>query len=183
VNDAIRNSDTFQKGNAYDSGKIAMGLSYLWYTCCLTDAGKNWDVAVVPSYNGKTTANFNADTFRIFKTTKHPQEAFEVLTYLLGDASKTLLDTYGAFPARKADQAAYLKSLDEKFTQKVNWQVFFDGVQYADNPSFEAYMPNLQEANDRAAKFYSLMMTTDNLDMDKEINTMKSDLQVIFDKK
>jgi multiple sugar transport system substrate-binding protein len=183
VNDATRNSDTFQKGNAYDSGKVAMGISYLWYTCCLSDAGKNWDVAVVPSYNGKTTANFNADTFRIFKTTKHPQEAFEVLSYLLGDASKTLLDTYGAFPARTADQAGYLKSLDEKFPQKVDWQVFFDGVQYADNPSFEAYMPNLQEANDRATTMLSLMMTTENLDMDKEIGTLKSDLQTIFDKK
>ena len=40
----------------------------------------------IPSYNGKATAAFNADTFRILKGTKHPDEAFEVLTYLLGDA-------------------------------------------------------------------------------------------------
>lgn len=183
ANDAVRNSDAFQKGNTYDSGKIAMYVSYQWYTCCLGDAGKNWDIAVVPSYKGKTTANFNADTFRIFKTTKHPDEAFTVLTYLLGEGSKELLGAYGAFPARIADQADALKSLDQQFPQKVDWQVFLDGVQYADNPSFESYMPNYNEATDRAAKFLSLMTSTEGLDLDKEIASLKTDLQVIFDKK
>ena len=50
--------------------------------CCVTEAGGNWNLAALPSYNGKVSAAFNADTFRIPKATKHPDEAFEVLTYL-----------------------------------------------------------------------------------------------------
>ncbi len=41
-----------------------------------------------PAYNGKETSVFNADTFRILKDTKHPDEAFQFLTYLLGEASR-----------------------------------------------------------------------------------------------
>ncbi len=64
-----------------------MVVTHLWYTCCIGDAGETWDLGVLPSYDGKVTANLNADTFRILKGTKNPEEAFEVLTYLLGDAS------------------------------------------------------------------------------------------------
>jgi len=39
------------------SGKIAMSLSFLWYTCCFDNAGDTWDIAAVPSYKGKTTAS------------------------------------------------------------------------------------------------------------------------------
>ena len=53
---------------------------------------------------GQTTAAFNADTFRILKDTKHPDEAFKVLTYLLGDAAEELTQTYGAMPADPASR-------------------------------------------------------------------------------
>ena len=55
---------------------------------------------------------FNADTFRIWKDTQHPDEAFQVLEYLLGDASAELLTTYGAMPAREpTEQAAFFETL------------------------------------------------------------------------
>ena len=60
--------------------------NFLWSVCCLTDAGGNWNLAALPSYNGRSTAPINADTFRITKDSKHPDEAFEFLAYLLGDA-------------------------------------------------------------------------------------------------
>ena len=44
----------------------------------------------IPAYNGKQTSVLNADTFRILKSTKHPDEAFQFLTYLLGDAAQDL---------------------------------------------------------------------------------------------
>ena len=57
----------------------------------------------------QTTAAFNADTFRIMKDSKHPDEAFEVLTYLLGDAAPQLLQIYGGMPARPDEQAGLLR--------------------------------------------------------------------------
>ncbi|MFL5805812.1 MAG: extracellular solute-binding protein [Roseiflexaceae bacterium] len=176
-------SPAFGAGDPFHSGKVAMALTHLWYSGGLEDTDNKWDIAVVPSHGGKVTANFNADTFRVFKTTKHPDETFEVLTYLIGEASAQLLDVYGGMPARKGDQQAFFDGLNAKFPQKVDWQVAIDGIAYADIPSFEGYMPNYNEANDRLAKLQSLMEGTPGLDLDKEIATLKADLQTIFNKK
>jgi multiple sugar transport system substrate-binding protein len=182
---ALYQSEAWGASNPFNSGKIAMGETFLWYTCCMDNAGDKWDIAVVPAYKGQTTANLNADTFRIFKATKHPDEAFEVLSYLLGDSqpAKDLLVAYGAFPARKSLQTSFVDELNKKFTQKPDWQVALDSVAYADNPSFEAYMPNYNEALNRSRTFYNLLLTTDKLDVDAEIAKLKTDLQAIYDKK
>lgn len=178
---AIRDSEEFGAGNPFNSGKVAMALTHLWYTCCLGDAGGNWDVAAVPSHNGTTTANFNADTFRVLKDTEHPEEAFEVLSYLLGDASLNLLAVYGGLPARAADQDAFFANLNEQFPHDVDWQVATDGIAYADNPSFEGYMPNYQQSFDLIRTLLSKWTTEEGLDIDAEIEQFTSDLQGIFD--
>lgn len=182
-NNAVSQSPEFGSGNQFGSGKVAMSLSFLWYTCCFDSAGDKWDIAAVPSYNGTTTAILNADTLRVFKATKHPDEAFEVLTYLLGEASPELLGIYGGMPARKADQDKFFEGLNEKFPQKPDWQVARDGLQHVDIPSFESYIPNYNKAIDRASTFRNQMETAPDLDMDKEIATFKADLQAIFDEK
>ncbi len=181
---ALQQSEAWGATNPFNSGKIAMGITFLWNICCMDNAGDKWDLAVVPSYNGKTTANLNADTFRIFKATKYPDEAFEVLKFMLGDSPevKELLAAYGAFPARKSLQPSFVDDLNAKFPQKPDWQVAMDSVAYADNPSLEAYFPNYNEALNRSRTFYNLIQTTDNLNMDEEIAKFKSDLQVIFNK-
>ncbi len=67
--------------------------------CCVTDAGGNWNLAALPSYNGTVTAPMNADTFRITKGSKHPDEAFQVLQYLvLGAAHTSLLNSISGVP-------------------------------------------------------------------------------------
>jgi multiple sugar transport system substrate-binding protein len=168
-----------------------MALTHLWYTCCATpsdpDTGElledpNWDLAAVPSYNGVTTSNFNADTFRILEATEHPEEAFEVLTYLLGEASGELLQLYGGLPGREADQDAFFEGLDEKWTQGVDWQVALDSIPFADNPSFEGWTPNYQEGFDAVLAFGDKLRSTEGLDIDAEIEGFIEELQTIFDR-
>ena len=96
-NDSYRNSDLFGKGSVFNSGHLAMAYTHLWYTCCIDPVAKqgkvkNWDIGVVPSYNGQTTAKLHADTFVIMKQTQHPNEAFEVYRYLItnGDSARGL---------------------------------------------------------------------------------------------
>jgi multiple sugar transport system substrate-binding protein len=167
------------------TGKLAMSENFLWSTYGVADAGDDWDLAAIPSYNGEATAAFNADTFRILKGTKHPNEAFEVLTYLLGDASSELLTTYGGFPARIADQQAGIDALQAQFTNKVDWQVAIDGIDHADVPNFESYMPKYNETLGlvgSGGKYLTKWETDPGLDMDAEFAALAAEMQAIWDK-
>ena len=68
-----------------------------------------------------------------------------------------------------------------RWTQGVNWQVARDGVQFADNPSFEAWMPNYQEAFASVVTFGDTMRTDGSLDIDAAIDDFVEELQAIFD--
>ncbi|MDP9270745.1 MAG: extracellular solute-binding protein [Chloroflexota bacterium] len=191
MTNSVYKSTAFNGGGyAFNSGKVAMQENFLWNVCCVTDAGGNWDLAAIPSNNGKPTAVFNADTFRITKGSKHPDEAFTVLTYLLGDASKTLLNAYSAFPARTADQGNFFTGLEAQkdakgkaiYPPNVDWQAAVDGIQYADNPNFEAWMPAYNKSLDLLTQMLTKWNSTPGLNMDSEIETLKTQLQAIWDK-
>jgi multiple sugar transport system substrate-binding protein len=167
------------------TGKIAMSENFLWSTYGVADAGDDWDLAAIPSYNGEATAAFNADTFRILKDTKHPNEAFEVLTYLLGDASTELLTTYGGFPARIADQQKGIDALQAQFENVVDWQVAIDGIDHADVPNFESYMPKYNETLGlvgSGGKYLTKWQTDAGLDIDAEFAALAAEMQAIWDK-
>jgi len=187
----VWNSTAFNAGGyTFNSGKVAMQENFLWNVCCVTDAGRHWNLGAIPSYNGKTTAAFNADTFRILKTSKHPDEAFQVLEYLLGDGSQKLLNSYSGFPARTADQGGFFSQLEQQkdakgkpiYPPNVDWQVAVDGIQFADNPNFEAYMPEYNKSLDILTKYSTRWQATPGLNMDTEIANLTAELQTAWDK-
>ncbi len=166
------------------TGNVAMSENFLWSTYGLADVD-DWDMAAIPAYNGTQTSVLNADTFRILKSTKHPDEAFEFLSYLLGDASADLLTAYGGFPARTADQPAGIQALQAQFKNQVDWQVAVDGAGFPDNPNFESWMPAYNESLGlvgSGGKYLTRWTTMPGLDMDQEISKLKTDLQAIWDK-
>jgi multiple sugar transport system substrate-binding protein len=172
------------------TGNVAMSENYLWSTYGVADAGDDWNLAATPAYNGQTTAAFNADTFRILKDSKHPDEAFKVLTYLLGDGSKDLLTTYGGMPARPEEQDAFFETLQNQtgddgkplYPQKIDWNVAKEGVNHADVPNFESFMPAYNESLDLLNTFGTKWQATPDLDLDGEIQALKTQLQAIWDK-
>ena len=181
----VFNSDAISGGDqAFFSGKVAMSTNFLWITYGMADAGDNWDIAAVPSFNGKTTAPLNADTFAVLKASKHPDAAFAALAYLMDDASGDLLATYGAMPARESERAAFLETLAETdgFPEDVDWQVASDSVQYADVPNFEGTMPKYNETNVILRKYLTKWTTTAGLDMDAELAALKAEVQAELDK-
>ena len=184
-NAAAIGSDLLGKGNQYNSGKIAMGITHLWYTCCLDDpskgAVKKWDVGVIPTYNGKTTAKLHGDTFAIMKGTKHPDEAFQVYAYMLGAGSAELYTIYGGLPARKSQQADFLAALDKKYApNKVNWQVFLDMLSYIEVPSHEQGEPNELKAEAVWKKLGSDILSAPTLDLDKRIAAFLTELDPVL---
>jgi multiple sugar transport system substrate-binding protein len=173
-------SDLLAAGNAFSSGRVAMAHTHLWYTCCV-GTSNTWDLAVMPSHNGVTTAKLHGDTFRILNTTQNPEAAFEVLTYLLGEAAPTLLQVYGGMPARAEQTEAFFATLDETFPQGVNWQVAVDSLAYADSPNHEYNMPNYLKAKDRIGAFQTLYGGDGTLDINAELEKLVADLDAIFD--
>jgi multiple sugar transport system substrate-binding protein len=170
-------------GNAFNSGKVAMAHTHLWYTCCLsTDDGFNtfWDVAALPSYNGVATAKLHADTFRIHKDSADPEAAFKVLRWIQEDAALDFLTIYGAMPARMDLRDAYFEQQEANFTQGVDWQVFLDGLVHTDIPSHEQDVPGYVESLDRVKELDDLINGDPDLDVDAAVAELEADLDAIW---
>jgi multiple sugar transport system substrate-binding protein len=125
----------------------------------------------------------------MLKSTKHPDEAWTVLTYLLDDARGELLQTYGAMPARPAETEAFFEDFQNQkaddgsplYPQKIDWNVIKEGVNHADVPNFESYMPNYNKALKLLNTFSTKWQATPGLNLDTEIADLKSQLQAVFD--
>jgi multiple sugar transport system substrate-binding protein len=181
-------SPEFGNGNIFNTGKAAMGLTQTWYTCCLAefrDAGHEFQLGIQPmDANGVVNGRIDADTFRIWKGTSNPEEAFEVLNYLITDGGDKLLPIYGAMPAipEKTDDFFAQKSADYPFVTPESWDVFIQGLAYPDTPSAEQYLPNWNEAFARIQTFGDLLTNTDDLDFDAEFESLQNDLTAIYNR-
>jgi len=172
-------TDLNPAGYPFCAGKVAMSNNYLWSTYCVGDAGDDWNMAATPAYQGKTTAAFNADTWRILKTSKNPDQAFEVLLYLLGN--EELLALYGGTPAVESKQDAFLETLFKDYAQGIDWQVAKEGVAFADVPNFESYMPAYNQTLDLINTYGTKWQTTPGLDIDAEVEAMRAEMQAVWD--
>ena len=183
---SFQSTDINPDGYPFFTGKVAMSENFLWSTYGVAGAGDDWNLAAIPSYNGsKTTAALNADTFRILKTTKHPDEAFEVLTYLLGDASQELLTTYGGFPARIADQADGRRGAPGPVQEQGRLAGRDRRHPVRRHPELRGLHAGLQrDARPRrlGRKYTTKWESTPGLDMDAEFEALQKEIQAIWDK-
>jgi multiple sugar transport system substrate-binding protein len=168
---------------AFNSGKVAMAVNFLWITYGVAGAGDAWDLAAVPSHNGTITAPLNADTFALLKNGKNQDAAFAAMVYLLQDRSDDLLPLYGGMPARSSEQDAFIAQLaqTEDFPADVDWQVARDAIEYADIPNFEAPMPVYNKSLKILETYRSRWFTTPNLNMDDQIEALRAELQAAWD--
>jgi multiple sugar transport system substrate-binding protein len=191
ANGVLANSPEFGGGNVFNAQKTAMTETQLWYVCCLSKAGSQWDIGAFPSYEGEYHGRFDARTFYIWKGTQNPDAAFKVLTYLIGpDGVVPLLlgdkdhpgGAYDAFPALPAYQQVYLENKAVLYPQVDNWDVFLQGLNYPDIPSAEAWMPNMSEALKRIVTFGDMCQTDSTIDFEAELDRLEADLQEIMNK-
>lgn len=173
-------------GNTFQSGLIAMDVVHQWYTCCIYPAEgdpavTDWDIAVLPEGpDGTITSKLHADTIAIMASTEYPEEAFEVLSFLA--ASPELTTVWGALPAIESQRDAFFATLDERFAPlEIDWNVSTQMLEYPDNPSHEAYMPNFDEADSANKDLGNRIWTTPDLDLAAEIDAHVELLQGIFD--
>lgn len=174
-------SDILSNGSWGESGKIAMFQCHLWYSG-YAKMDYDWDVYPMPSYKGNVTAKMHADTFEIAKGSKHPDEAFKVLEYLVTTAADDLLNIYGGMPAITAKQGAFLdKFFKEKYPHvTVNTDVIRESVQYADNPNHESWMPSFQESSTVYTEFWNNLINNAGLDVEAEAEKLRVNLDRVF---
>ncbi len=180
-----KNSPLLLEGNSFDSGNVAIADNHLWYqACCMTTLAANWDFAPKPSYNGIVTAKLHADTLSIMKGTDHPQEAFEVLSYLMGPAAERLVTVYGGMPARKSLQGTYLDTFAETNfpnATDVHWEIVTQSLSYPDIPNHEEGLPNYNVARARYNEFNEYINNTPGLDLEAELEALRAEFQRIYD--
>jgi multiple sugar transport system substrate-binding protein len=173
------NSDLLGQGNTFGTGNVAMVWTHTWYTCCFDLAKLKWDIAVVPTINGKITAKLHGDTFAIMKASKNQKAAFNVLTKMVVD--QDLFQIYGGMPADPKDQATFFANFDKRTApNKINWDVAREMLKYPDLPNHESWLPNLIKANDLFTAFRNKMDQTPGLDIDAEIQKLQIDLNSVY---
>ncbi len=185
----VDGSKDFGGGNPFNGGKVAMAVANSWYLCCMQNIHA-WDAAALPSYAGQVAGRVEETTFRIWKGTKHPREAFAALAYLTGEGARTLIlggeNMPGLYshvvPARIADQKDWMKAHREEFPWVKHWDVILDGINLPGSAETDAMMPNYRDAWSRGTSFADLLRSTGGLDLDKEIETYLSDLTEIFNR-
>jgi multiple sugar transport system substrate-binding protein len=189
-NGVYAGSELFPGGNLFGSGNIGMVNIHTWFLGWGTgELSAAWDFAPVPSYNGVTTAKLHADTFGILNTSAHPEEAFTVLTYLLGEKAQELTTLYGGMPARLSLQDSYIENFvavtGEQYPAvdwaSLNWDVVLAGLQHNDNPNHEEGMPSFLEASARYAEYATLVDNDPAADVNAELDALQADLQAIYD--
>ncbi len=193
-NATVASGADFDSGNVFGSGKVAMLENPSWYLCCIGDlikAGHQFELGAMPiaMNDTKPAGRVDADTFRIWKGTKHPAEAFQVLTYLIDTGINKLVvgspgkpPAYGAIPSIGTLRQPWVDSMKSQFPFVQNWDTLIAGLNYADVPSAESFLPNFNEAWARTVTFASLMDTNGNIDLNAEIATLQSDLTTIYNK-
>lgn len=175
-------------GNWFGSGNMAMVTIHLWFMGWGTaDLDADWDLAPVPSYNGVTTAKLHADTFGILNSTEHPEEAFAVMSYLLGEKAEELTTLYGGMPARLSLQDGYFDRFEATISEfedpdfTVNWDAAVQGLAYPDNPNHEEGMPAFLESTARYTEFVTEADNDPDYDVQAGLDAMVADLQAIYD--
>jgi hypothetical protein len=89
---------------------------------------------------------------------------------------------YGAIPGNSALRGPWLTAQKAAWPFVKNWDVLIAGLNYGDVPSAEAFQPNMNEAWARTGIFTTLMGSTKDLDLAKEVATLEADLTLIYNK-
>ena len=125
-------------GDTFAAGVSAMTPMGHWAVPGYADANLSFDVAPMPKGPAGRFTSVNSAGFVIAKLTKHPNEAFQFLKFVLSTAGQTRLAELGfACPVLKsiAQSDAFLK---QKIN--INQQVFLDALQYSRiKPVFKGY--------------------------------------------
>jgi multiple sugar transport system substrate-binding protein len=165
-------------GNAFSSGRVAMAYTQTWYLCCI-DVGVDWDLAVLPSHQGRVTASVASDGFGILHTAAHPEAAVEAL-YDIVKIPEVIEGAQG-IPAQRHLQAAYFSEWAQRYPRDVDWQVAMDSLIF---PEFAAqpYCTHRQSSFEgRLLEFQDEISSAPMSELETGLDALVTDLQATLD--
>jgi multiple sugar transport system substrate-binding protein len=174
-------------GDPLGSGLVAMWEIQSWMGSAYDswDKSFNWDVAAIPSVGtNKIVSPTDADTLEISKTSKHKDQAWEVMKWIFQkDILKRLTNIYSCIPADKDLAATWKTDMSTRYP-KVDFQVFIDALNYSDvSPNHEKFTtPVAPQIQDIINKAVDLVMSGKNLDVNAVLNDAQKESQALLDK-
>jgi multiple sugar transport system substrate-binding protein len=184
---SVEGSADYWNGKPFNSNKVAMTV--VPFRNAYNPNGLDWDIGVLPSYQGGISGRMEEEAFRVWKGTRHPQETFTVMQYLTTTAAKALILGSGTGPAAFDGVPALISAQGDWRTAEAklypgvfNLDVVIGNLEYPALPPVDGYTPNFQEAWSRGFDFANRLRTTPGLDLDVEIKSYEDALTAIFAK-
>jgi multiple sugar transport system substrate-binding protein len=162
-------------GDPFGTGAAAMFYAPTYFYCC--QAKFNWDIAAVPSWDGKATSRREQSGFAIPLASQNQQAAMKVIMAMTKDPA--LLAAYRIVPARNEMRTDLVKNLSA--TQPfVDWQVVADSINYPDDPPYSQFLPGFGGAYNRFEEFIEGLASNPEFDVEAELDRLEEDLQAII---
>lgn len=96
--------------------------------------------AKIPTYNGKTTSVVGGESIGIFSTSKHPEETFKFVEFLLSEEIQVLMGKeMGQMPVLKTAAA------NEEFKSNEVWSVYLEQLNTAQTRIPSPQSPDIQQ--------------------------------------
>jgi multiple sugar transport system substrate-binding protein len=119
----------------FQSGNYAMVYQGSWMMSTLADAKFDWDIAVPPTF-GKKIYCVQSVGNSILTSSKHPDEAWELVKFLSGKDGQTIMSNENdAIPVLKdVAENVYSKSSNKPENKKAIFDAAVESVPYVDIP-------------------------------------------------
>jgi multiple sugar transport system substrate-binding protein len=160
--------------SSFDSGQVAMSVAYGWSTCCIENV-LNWDLAVLPSYEGGSCGMVGSQGFAVLDTSEHPREAAQALLALA--AYPQLVESLGAFPAWLPLEPDYFDVSDQRFPQDVDWMVIVNSLTMPAIPHYDSLPPISSEAFEAMQTFQIRLFADPAMDVNAALDELEAQLQ------
>jgi multiple sugar transport system substrate-binding protein len=120
----------------------------------------------------------NADTFAIPAHSKHPDQAWQVATWLMQpEMQSRLCGIFGCIPSRKSLANDWINKMNTEYPN-VDFQVFIDSIGYMDaSPNNESWVPNYSKVWDATENAMSRILSGDSNNVQQVMDDLQAEVQ------
>ncbi|WP_203247638.1 ABC transporter substrate-binding protein [Sporosarcina beigongshangi] len=123
-------SGSGEVADLFSAGKAAMTRQGNWYIRSYQDAEFNWDIAPLPKEE-RSYASLHTGFFSINSKSKHKDEAWKFIEFMMGDEGQPLLSKMSNNPSARPSIAANEDYRVEGKNGPTSWEVFNQSAEFS----------------------------------------------------